>query len=113
MNYFVTESGHSTQKRKAQEAGLDDLETEMAKLGRESQAKSSQNEYKYILSSDAIQSFLNPSTQMSGDDNELIKAIQKAILEEKNCPEILPFHSELYRNLSDIVLNQVWKLYLF
>jgi hypothetical protein len=61
-----------------------------------------------ILSSNQIHSYLNRETQMVQENfNEQISAIQKMIIQETNCPDILPFETELYKNLCEIVKNQV------
>jgi len=102
-------------KRNAVEASLEDLERRMASL-----SNNKENEYedepilseityqKDILSSHAINSYLNPQSQATVEvEDEQIKLLQRAILEEKSCPNILPFQAELNRNLSEIVDNQV------
>ena len=97
-------------KRNSQEATLDDLETQLASLGREREEPilSEITEHKEILSAHAINSFLNPHGNSAVEGyNEQIEMIEKAILEEKNCPNILQFQTELYANLSEIVDNQV------
>lgn len=100
-------------KRKSHDANLDELEISLAALGRETQPIEI-TDNKYILSSNAINSYMNHSSQYTGDsDNEQIILIQKAILEEKSCPNVLPFQTELYSNLSEIVENQVLNIKAF
>ncbi len=96
-------------KRNSQEATLDDLEYQMASLGRDEPLLSEITEHKDILSANAINNYLNPSGNAPTEGfNEQIGMIEKAILEEKNCPNILQFQTELYANISEIVDNQVF-----
>lgn len=61
-----------------------------------------------ILSSHQISSYLHKDTQMNPEElNEQITMLQKAIIQEQSCPDILPFDSTLYGDLASILEYQV------
>ncbi len=61
-----------------------------------------------ILSSNQIHSYLHRETQMTQENyNDQITSIQKMIIQETICPDLMPFETDLYKNQCAIVKNQV------
>ena len=103
----------NSRKRRSDDAHLENLDAALRET--ETQLLTSQiSEERYILSSGAINSYLNEESEINRDsEDEQIDLIQKAILEEKSCPDILPFQAELYANFAELLENQVMAFIIF
>ena len=98
--------GDSYNTKRRSQVDDDDIDEEQISFKKDVPTQQSDSNHPTITTHQ-INSYLARESQMHMENyNEQITSIQKAIIQEENCPEILAFERNLYDNLCEIVENQ-------